>query len=77
MVMHDCNLSKLSNIAGRDPETIQITPLLHPRQDRWDDHLEFEGVYLLGKTAVGRTTIYVLNRNSEDQIELRTAKQDF
>lgn len=69
----DCNLSKASNIAGRDPETSQITPLFHPRLDRWDDHFEIKGTYIVGKTPTGRTTINVLNMNSDDQLELRAA----
>lgn len=67
----DCNLAKSSNIAGRDPDTSQITALFHPRQNSWDDHFEFRGAYIVGKTAVGRTTIFVLNMNSDYQLELR------
>ncbi|HQZ68265.1 MAG TPA: HNH endonuclease [Planctomycetaceae bacterium] len=73
----DCNLAKSSNIAGRDPETHELTPLFHPRVDQWDDHFSFDGIYVLGRTSVGRTTIYVLNMNSTDQLELRAAIQDF
>ena len=73
----DCNLAKSSNIAGRDPETNELTPLFHPRIDQWDDHFSFDGIYVLGRTSVGRTTIYVLNMNSTDQLELRAAIQDF
>ncbi len=72
----DCNLAKSSNIAGRDPETNELTPLFHPRIDQWDDHFSFDGIYVLGRTSVGRTTIYVLNMNSTDQLELRAAIQD-
>jgi len=73
----DCNLAKPSNIAGRDPETNALTPLFHPRVDQWKDHFSFDGIYVLGRTSVGRTTIYVLNMNSTDQLELRAAIQDF
>ena len=69
----DCNLSKSSNIAGRDPDTSQITPLFNPRVDSWSDHFEFEGAHIVGKTPVGRTTIYVLNMNSDYQLEFRAA----
>ena len=69
----DCNLSKSSNIAGRDPDTSQITPLFNPRVDSWSDHFEFEGAHIMGKTPVGRTTIYVLNMNSDYQLEFRAA----
>ena len=67
----DCNLAKSSNIAGRDPDTKQLTPLFDPRKDRWNEHFEMQGAYIVGKTPVGRTTVAVLNMNSEDQLELR------
>ncbi len=73
----DCNLAKSSNIAGRDPVTTQLTLLFHPRQDRWDDHFEWDGIHVVGLTAVGRTTVYVLNMNSEFQLELRAALREF
>jgi len=70
----DCNLAKSSNIAGRDPDTNQLTPLFDPRKDRWDEHFELQGSPIVGKTAVGRTTVKVLNMNSEDQNELRAVQ---
>lgn len=69
----DCNLAKGSNIAGIDSVTGQTTDLFHPRRQTWSDHFEWRGAYLVGKTAIGRTTIEVLRINSEEQIELRTA----
>ncbi len=69
----DCNLHKGPNLTGIDPETNRITELFHPRRHRWADHLEWRGIYLVGKTAVGRTTVRVLNMNSEEQLALRSA----
>ena len=69
----DCNLAKGSNIAGIDSQTGQTTELFHPRRQRWDEHFEWRGVYFVGKTAVGRTTIDVLRMNSDEQVQLRTA----
>jgi hypothetical protein len=69
----DCNQAKGANIAGIDPDTGRMSRLFHPRRDRWDEHLEFHGVLLIGKTAVGRTTVAVLRMNSDDQIELQRA----
>jgi hypothetical protein len=37
------------------------------------EHFEWRGIYLVGKTAIGRTTVRVLNINSEDQLLLRSA----
>jgi 5-methylcytosine-specific restriction endonuclease McrA len=65
----DCNLHKGTNLTGIDPETNEI----HPRRQSWDDHFEWQGIYLIGKTAIGRTTIRVLNINSEDQVALRSS----
>ncbi len=33
-----CNKHKGSDIASVDPQTGEITPLYHPRRDRWSDH---------------------------------------
>jgi 5-methylcytosine-specific restriction endonuclease McrA len=69
----DCNLHKGPNLTGIDPQTRKITPLFHPRQDRWDDHFKWRGIYVMGKTAIGRATIRVLQMNSEDQLSLRSS----
>jgi hypothetical protein len=53
----DCNLGKGANVAGIDELTGQLTPLFHPRRDLWEDHFEWDGAYLSGKTAVGQVTI--------------------
>ena len=68
----DCNLSKSSNIAGFDPETSQMTELFHPRKHVWDEHFERRGLSIVGKTPIGRTTVRVLDMNSDDQLELRS-----
>jgi 5-methylcytosine-specific restriction endonuclease McrA len=69
----DCNLHKGTNLTGIDPQTNEVTELFHPRRQNWDDHFEWRGTHLVGKTAVGRTTVRVLNMNSEDQIALRSS----
>jgi len=69
----DCNLHKGSNLSGIDPESGQIVQLFHPRRQTWQDHFEWRGIYFIGKTAVGRATIEVLNMNSEDQLALRSS----
>lgn len=70
----DCNnLHKGPNLTGIDPLTDAVTPLFHPRQQRWDEHFRWEGCQVIGQTAVGRTTIRVLCMNSDEQLELRMA----
>jgi len=68
----DCNLHKGPNLTGIDPETQQVTELFHPRRHRWEDHFQLRGIYLTGRTAIGRTTVRVLQMNSEDQLALRS-----
>lgn len=69
----DCNLHKGPNLTGIDPLTDTVTPLFHPRQQRWDEHFHWERCQVIGQTAVGRTTIRVLCMNSDEQLELRMA----
>lgn len=69
----DCNLHKGTNLAGIDPETGALIELFHPRKQRWEDHFEWIGIYVHGKTGVGRTTVRVLCMNSEDQLALRSS----
>ena len=69
----DCNLHKGTNLTGIDPQTQVVLELFHPRRHRWDDHFSWRGIYIAGKTGIGRTTIRVLGMNSEDQLGLRSS----
>lgn len=70
----DCNLHKGSNLTGIDPETDAVTELFHPRRDVWEDHFEWLGIRLVGKSGIGRTTVTVLNLNGDDRLDLRLAE---
>ena len=65
------NAYKGPNIAGIDPATGQLTRLFHPRQDEWDTHFEWKGPVVIGRTAIGRTTIDVLKLNLPERVEHR------
>jgi hypothetical protein len=67
-----CNLYKGPNLASLDPETGALTRLFHPRLDRWDDHFRQDVASIVGLTAVGRTTCWLLEMNSEVLSTLRT-----
>jgi len=67
----DCNLHKGPNLTGFDPDTGEVCRLFHPRGQKWDDHFKWLGIYIVGKTDVGRTTVKVLDMNSNEQLELR------
>jgi hypothetical protein len=65
------NSYKGSNIAGVDPLTRRLTALFHPRRHRWARHFRWRGALLVGRTAIGRATIEVLNMNDPLRVELR------
>lgn len=69
----DCNLHKGSNLTGIDPETGEITALFHPRQNHWNEHFEWQGIRIIGKTSKGRTTVRVFEMNSDEQLGLRSS----
>ena len=71
-----CNLHKGPNVAGIDPDTGQVTPLFHPRRDTWVDHFALRGPLIVGLTAVGRTTAYVLAMNAPHQADMRASLLD-
>ena len=66
-----CNFQKGPNIAGYDPKSRKLTRLFNPRRHRWNAHFRWEGPILVGKTAIGRTTLDVLEMNHPDRVELR------
>lgn len=67
----DCNLHKGTNLSGVDPASGEITKLFHPRRESWEAHFMWRGNEIVGRSASGRTTVRVLQMNSEDQLALR------
>jgi hypothetical protein len=55
------------------PETNEVTGLFHPRRQQWTDHFVWDGIYIIGKTAIGRTTVRVLAMNADDRLALRSS----
>jgi hypothetical protein len=68
-----CNLYKGPNLAGLDPDTGVLTRLFNPRLDQWLEHFRLEGARIRGVTAVGRTTVWLLEMNSEIPLSLRAS----
>ena len=68
---HYCNRHKGPNLTGIDPTTNEITQLFHPRSDTWHSHFAIRDGRITGTTAIGRTTVEVLNMNSHERIGLR------
>jgi hypothetical protein len=72
----NCNTFKAVNIAGHDLDTGELTRLFNPREDEWEAHFTWDGPYLKGFTAVGRTTIDVLRINLPERMEHRRLLQE-
>jgi hypothetical protein len=66
-----CNSFKGSDLTGIDPVTRKLTRLFNPRRHKWERHFRYEGPLLTGRTAIGRTTISVLQINCDDAVALR------
>jgi len=66
-----CNGYKGPNISGLDPATAKLTPLFNPRRHKWSYHFRYEGGELVGRTAIGRTTVEVLRINLPNLVALR------
>ncbi|HXV62733.1 MAG TPA: HNH endonuclease [Vicinamibacteria bacterium] len=69
---HLCSSRKGPNLSGLDPETGALTRLFHPRKDRWHEHFRTdENGQILGLTDIGRTTVHLLDMNSEIRTRIR------
>lgn len=67
----ECNYHKGPNLTGRDPDTGEIEPLFHPRKDKWEEHFAVVNARISGKTPVGRTTVWLLEMNTEEKMRWR------
>jgi hypothetical protein len=67
------NHHKGPNLAGIDPKTRKRAWLFNPRRHKWSRHFRWNGPVLVGRTAVGRATIAVLQINAPHRIAQRAA----
>jgi hypothetical protein len=72
-----CNAHKGSNLTGIDPDTGALMPLFNPCVHAWDDHFVLSDVTIVGVTAIGRTTVRVLNMNDTRRLRLRAMLQRY
>jgi hypothetical protein len=66
-----CNKHKGSDLTSIDPETGEIVPLYHPRQDLWHEHFQIKDAEFTALSAKARVTIRLLQLNRQDRIEER------
>ncbi|PJF29802.1 MAG: HNH endonuclease [Phototrophicales bacterium] len=68
----ECNNAKGADIAAYDPITNMLVPLYNPRTQIWDDQFKIDNTgFIIGKTAIGRATVTILNINRETEVALR------
>ena len=48
----ECNLHKGTDLVGIDPLTNELTPLFDPPRQDWNEHFAWDGLRIVGKTAV-------------------------
>jgi hypothetical protein len=69
-----CNGHKWAFETGTDPETGDVVPLFHPRQQLWTDHFcwsETSEPKIQGITPCGRATIERLKLNDQEVVSIR------
>jgi hypothetical protein len=67
------NLLKGTNLSGIDPNSGEIVLSFHPRLHGWEEHFAFSGIRILGKTRLGRATVWLLRLNSAERLEISEA----
>ena len=67
----ECNLRKGPNLTCIDPDTGVVTRLFRPRTGRWEEHFARDGATISGRTPEGRTTVWLLEFNSQDRLRWR------
>lgn len=68
----DCNRRKGPNLSSLDPDTGERAWLYNPRTQEWKDHFQLnrDGA-ILGLTAEGRATAFLLTLNDPERIQDR------
>lgn len=63
------NWAKGPNLAGLLDG--KLSPLFHPRRQKWKRHFDWEGTIIVGKTKSGIVTVQMLDMNNASRIMLR------
>ena len=72
-----CNRYKGSDLTSIDPQTGEITRLFDPRSDVWSEHFILENGRIIGLSAIGRTTVFLLNFNVPTAVRNRQLFENF
>jgi hypothetical protein len=63
-----CNRHKGSDLTTFDPTTGELVLLFNPRQHYWGDHFRLENAAIVGKTPIGRATVFLLMLNAPTRV---------
>ena len=68
-----CNAYKGDRISAQDPESGRLVRLFNPRYQVWEEHFRWadSGARVVGKTAIGRATVFALRLNRALLVEAR------
>lgn len=66
-----CNRHKGSDLGSFDPETGEFSFLFNPRTQEWIEHFTREQLTIFGVTPEGRTTVKLLQMNTQDRLTER------
>lgn len=72
-----CNRYKGSDLTSIDPQTGKITQLFNPRSDVWSEHFILDNGRIIGLSAIGRTTVFLLKFNTLTAVRNRQLSGDF
>lgn len=66
-----CNRHKGTDLGSFDPQTGQFSFLFNPRTQQWIEHFAFEELTIVGLTPEGRTTVRLLQLNTQKRLAER------
>lgn len=76
LACHPCNFFNGPNLISRDRDGDALVTLFHPRINQWTDHFRIEADRLIGLTDIGRTTVFLLDLNADQRVDLRLINPD-
>jgi hypothetical protein len=70
-----CNRYKGTDLGSFDPETGKFCFLFNPRTQKWQEHFKHEDLQIIRLTPEGRTTVRLLQLNTEERFAERQRLQ--
>jgi len=63
-----CNRHKGTDLGSFDPQTEQFSFLFNPRTQKWSEHFACDERAIVGLTSEGRTTVKLLQLNTDERL---------